>query len=471
MDYVDEEMLALMGKAGCWLISWGIESGNEQILKHARKGADPAKAERALRWAKKAGIKNWGYFIIGLPGETEDDHPPDDRLRQETAARHRPVPRRRALSRDTLLLRGGQERLVPPGHALGAGRHGQGDGPGLPGPLGRAAAVLAEAGVPRVGLPAGPDLHLSQDAALRPLDVQDRPERWAAALELAERATRGMRGFVAGRGFALALLGCAAAPTVVWAIAPDAGWMPLAIAILPWIALARWGSRPAFRTRLDPAIALFLIAATIGLWTAYDPAAALAKFRLVLSAVLLYYALAYQPAENLWPIAGALAGLGTAVSLPTLWAGVGSAVGSSSVLPAASSDAYAGVMALTIPYTLAVLLEAIPAPKPRWGAPGLLSPHPGPCRVVGVRRTKCMGRRRRCGPGDVRVGRAVHRCAARRPGRLAPGPVASSSSSGAAVVVAAVAVLVAGGRWPAGLDSASDRREADARPEHPAIGE
>lgn len=72
VDYVDEEMLSLMGQAGCWLISWGIESGNEQILRHARKGAYPDKAERALRWAKQAGIKNWGYFIIGLPQETEE---------------------------------------------------------------------------------------------------------------------------------------------------------------------------------------------------------------------------------------------------------------------------------------------------------------------------------------------------------------------------------------------------------------
>jgi anaerobic magnesium-protoporphyrin IX monomethyl ester cyclase len=70
VDYVDEEMLQLMSKAGNWFISWGIESGNEQILKHARKGAYPDKAERALRWARQAGIKNWGYFIIGLPGET-----------------------------------------------------------------------------------------------------------------------------------------------------------------------------------------------------------------------------------------------------------------------------------------------------------------------------------------------------------------------------------------------------------------
>jgi anaerobic magnesium-protoporphyrin IX monomethyl ester cyclase len=71
VDYVDEEMLALMGQAGCYLISWGIESANEQILKRAHKGYRKEQAMLALTWAHNAGIKNWGYFIIGLPGETE----------------------------------------------------------------------------------------------------------------------------------------------------------------------------------------------------------------------------------------------------------------------------------------------------------------------------------------------------------------------------------------------------------------
>lgn len=70
VDYVDEEMLMTMGRAGCWMISWGIESGNELILRKAHKGASPKKARQALLWAKKAGIRSWGYFIIGLPGET-----------------------------------------------------------------------------------------------------------------------------------------------------------------------------------------------------------------------------------------------------------------------------------------------------------------------------------------------------------------------------------------------------------------
>ncbi|WP_322798250.1 B12-binding domain-containing radical SAM protein [Thermoflexus sp.] len=72
VDYVDREMLRKMAQAGCWLISWGIESANEQILKGVRKGYRLEQAPQALRWAKEAGIKNWGYFIIGLPGETEE---------------------------------------------------------------------------------------------------------------------------------------------------------------------------------------------------------------------------------------------------------------------------------------------------------------------------------------------------------------------------------------------------------------
>jgi radical SAM superfamily enzyme YgiQ (UPF0313 family) len=72
VDFVDPEMLALMNEAGCWMISWGIESGSQTILRRARKGIQLELVERALRWSREAGIRNWGYFIIGLPGETEE---------------------------------------------------------------------------------------------------------------------------------------------------------------------------------------------------------------------------------------------------------------------------------------------------------------------------------------------------------------------------------------------------------------
>jgi len=71
VDFVDQEMLQLMARAGCFYIAWGLESGNKEILSHARKGVDPDRARQSLKWAREAGIKNWGYFIIGLPGETK----------------------------------------------------------------------------------------------------------------------------------------------------------------------------------------------------------------------------------------------------------------------------------------------------------------------------------------------------------------------------------------------------------------
>jgi len=72
VDFVDPEMLRTMARAGCWMISWGIESGSEEVLRRAGKGIRLEQVEQALRWAKEAGIRNWGYFIIGLPGETEE---------------------------------------------------------------------------------------------------------------------------------------------------------------------------------------------------------------------------------------------------------------------------------------------------------------------------------------------------------------------------------------------------------------
>jgi radical SAM superfamily enzyme YgiQ (UPF0313 family) len=83
VDFVDEEMLQLMGKAGCWMIAWGIESGNEQILANVHKGTSLEKIARALNWSKQAGIMNWGYFIIGLPGETEETIQETIRLAKE----------------------------------------------------------------------------------------------------------------------------------------------------------------------------------------------------------------------------------------------------------------------------------------------------------------------------------------------------------------------------------------------------
>jgi anaerobic magnesium-protoporphyrin IX monomethyl ester cyclase len=71
VDCVDDELLDMMAQSGCWMISWGLESGSDAMLQRMHKGVTTENAARALQAARRAGIKNWGYFVIGLPGETE----------------------------------------------------------------------------------------------------------------------------------------------------------------------------------------------------------------------------------------------------------------------------------------------------------------------------------------------------------------------------------------------------------------
>jgi anaerobic magnesium-protoporphyrin IX monomethyl ester cyclase len=70
-EHVDPELLKLMKAAGCWMISLGIETGDEQLLKQHRQNADLKLLARTIRDIKKAGIRVKGLLMMGLPGETE----------------------------------------------------------------------------------------------------------------------------------------------------------------------------------------------------------------------------------------------------------------------------------------------------------------------------------------------------------------------------------------------------------------
>ncbi len=71
-DKVDKEVLALMKKSGCYLIDFGIESANNQILKNIRKGETIEQIDMAINLAHEAGMITQGNFIFGLPGETKE---------------------------------------------------------------------------------------------------------------------------------------------------------------------------------------------------------------------------------------------------------------------------------------------------------------------------------------------------------------------------------------------------------------
>lgn len=73
VNFIDEELLKVMKKAGCYLIGYGIESGNQRVLNILRKGTTIAVIEKAIKMTKKVGIGVLGYFMLGIPGETEKE--------------------------------------------------------------------------------------------------------------------------------------------------------------------------------------------------------------------------------------------------------------------------------------------------------------------------------------------------------------------------------------------------------------
>ncbi len=72
IDSIDKEMAHAMKEAGCSLVSFGVESGNQEILNRAKKNVDLNKAKYAIKVTQDAGIRAFAYFIIGLPGETNE---------------------------------------------------------------------------------------------------------------------------------------------------------------------------------------------------------------------------------------------------------------------------------------------------------------------------------------------------------------------------------------------------------------
>jgi tetratricopeptide (TPR) repeat protein len=70
VNYVDEEMLYWMRKAGCIQISYGVESGSEKIRKALNKNIKTGDINKAFALTTKYGILARAYFIYGSPGES-----------------------------------------------------------------------------------------------------------------------------------------------------------------------------------------------------------------------------------------------------------------------------------------------------------------------------------------------------------------------------------------------------------------
>ena len=70
INTVDFEFLKFVKAKGCWYIAFGIESGDDNILKLIKKGITVEQVKHAISWCHELKIKTKGFFMLGHPGET-----------------------------------------------------------------------------------------------------------------------------------------------------------------------------------------------------------------------------------------------------------------------------------------------------------------------------------------------------------------------------------------------------------------
>jgi len=73
IDTIDEEKLCAMKQAGCWQISYGVESGVQRLLDLIDKKEKLEDIERVFNLTKKFGIAIRAFFMLGLPTETSEE--------------------------------------------------------------------------------------------------------------------------------------------------------------------------------------------------------------------------------------------------------------------------------------------------------------------------------------------------------------------------------------------------------------
>ena len=72
VNTVDKKTLEMMREAGCDSISFGVETGNAEMLERIRKGITVEQIRSAVKICKEVGIIAHASFMVGLPGESRE---------------------------------------------------------------------------------------------------------------------------------------------------------------------------------------------------------------------------------------------------------------------------------------------------------------------------------------------------------------------------------------------------------------
>ena len=70
---INKETLVKLKESGLSMVIWGVESGNNRVLKLMNKGTNKEEVEKVLKHSHEVGIKNVVYIMFGFPGETREE--------------------------------------------------------------------------------------------------------------------------------------------------------------------------------------------------------------------------------------------------------------------------------------------------------------------------------------------------------------------------------------------------------------
>lgn len=72
VNLVNRDLLERMNRSGCYLIAYGVESGNQTVLNNLKKDITVEQANHAFELTHSVGIQTIAYFMLGSPGETPE---------------------------------------------------------------------------------------------------------------------------------------------------------------------------------------------------------------------------------------------------------------------------------------------------------------------------------------------------------------------------------------------------------------
>jgi len=73
IDTINEDVLKKMKEAGCWQISYGVETGSQRLLDLIHKDISLEQIERSFALTKRIGISIRAFFMLGIPTETRQE--------------------------------------------------------------------------------------------------------------------------------------------------------------------------------------------------------------------------------------------------------------------------------------------------------------------------------------------------------------------------------------------------------------